>query len=231
VFIAIWAVLLVSPARPTTKLMKGRIVRIGALRAAVLAAFVSVSACANVMRDVPNPQIAPAPAASAKVVFMRTTFVSGGIECDLFEIVNGEPKFIGQIPKGNKVVYETTPGPKVFMAYGHAADFMLAELAPGKTYYSIVRPNWGSGGFAPTPIHDPNNPEAQGWISRTRLIEPDPAKASAWFAEQKARVQEAYVVYWGRFENKDAEQKKERTLQPQDGLVTPVPAMPLPDGE
>ena len=42
------------------------------------------------------------------------------------------------------------------MAYGTAADFMLAELAPGKTYYSIVRPNWGTGGFAPTPIRDPN---------------------------------------------------------------------------
>jgi hypothetical protein len=105
------------------------------------------------------------------------------------------------------------------MAYGTAADFMLAELAPGKTYYSIVRPNWGTGGFAPTPIRlsDLNSKEAQEWRSGTKLIEPDPKAADAWLAENKARMQGIYTDYWNRFERKNAQEKFERTLLPADG--------------
>jgi hypothetical protein len=80
-----------------------------------------------------------------------------------------------------------------------------------------VRPNWGTGGFAPTPIRDMDDPEARGWISKTTLIEPDPDKANAWFAQRKENFQSIYTRYWSRFQNKDAQQKMERTLQPQDG--------------
>lgn len=122
------------------------------LRAAVLAIGFLVSGCASAMRPAPSEHVtAPGPD-KAKVVFMRTSFVAGAIGCDLFEVVNGELRFIGQLPTGNKVAYETSPGDKVFMAYGTAADFMLAKLESGKTYYAMVRPNWGTGGFAPTPI-------------------------------------------------------------------------------
>jgi hypothetical protein len=154
---------------------------------------------------------------------MRSSMVAGAIGCDLFEVVNGELRFIGQLPTGNKIVFETTPGEKVFMAYGTAADFMLADLAGGKTYYSIVRPNWGTGGFAPTPIRtrdatgpDQSSQEFQGWLSGTKLIEPNES-APAWFAENRKRLQDIYADYWGRFQRKSAMEKAERTLLPQDG--------------
>src|SRR5688500_19966764 len=100
---------------------------------AAAAAFCALaSACASVMRDAPSQEISRASADKVKVVFMRSSMVAGAIGCDLFEVVNGELRFIGQLPTGNKVAYETTPGRKVFMAYGTAADFMLADLAPGK---------------------------------------------------------------------------------------------------
>ena len=185
---------------------------------ALAAVCLLASGCASVMRDAPTQTVSQAGSDKVKVVFMRTSFVAGAIGCDLFEVVNGELKFIGQVAMGNKVAYETTPGKKVFMAYGTAADFMLAELAPGKTYYSIVRPNWGTGGFAPTPIRDPKGSEAQGWVSGTKLMEPDPKQADAWFAENKARLQGIHTDYWGRFQNKTADEKAERTLLPQDGL-------------
>jgi len=123
-----------------------------------------LSGCAaGLMRDASSQQISPPNPERAKVVFMRSSMVAGAIGCDLFEVVNGELRFIGQLPTGNKIVFETTPGEKVFMAYGTAADFMLANLAGGKTYYSIVRPNWGTGGFAPTPIRtmDANAPRPE----------------------------------------------------------------------
>ena len=179
----------------------------------------SLSGCASVMRDAPSQTVASPSADKAKIVFMRSSMVAGAIGCELFEVVDGQLRFIGQLPTGNKVAYETTPGKKVFMAYGTAADFMLADLAPGKTYYSIVRPNWGTGGFAPTPIRlaDVKSAEVQGWVSGTKLIEADPKAAEAWLAENKQRLQAIYADYWNRFERKNAQEKFERTLLPADG--------------
>jgi len=178
-----------------------------------------LSGCASVMREAPSQTIASPGADKAKVVFMRSSMVAGAIGCELFEVVDGQLRFIGQLPTGNKVAYETTPGKKVFMAYGTAADFMLADLAPGKTYYSIVRPNWGTGGFAPTPIRyaDMKSAEVQGWVSGTKLLETDPKAAEAWLAENKQRLQAIYADYWNRFERKNAQEKFERTLLPADG--------------
>ena len=190
-----------------------------ALFAAAAAFALLLSGCASVMRDAPSQTISTPSPEKAKVVFMRSSMVAAAIGCDLFEVVNGDLRFIGQLPTGNKVAYETTPGKKVFMAYGTAADFMLAELAPGKTYYSIVRPNWGTGGFAPTPIRlsDLNSKEAQEWRSGTKLIEADPKAVEAWLAENKPRMQGIYTDYWNRFERKNDQEKFERTLLPADG--------------
>jgi len=192
---------------------------------AVAAVSILMSGCASsLMRAAPGEQIgAPAPD-KAKVVFMRTSFVAGAIGCDMFEVVNGELRFIGQLPYGNKITYETTPGDKVFMAYGTAADFMLArQLQGGKTYYAIVRPNWGTGGFAPTPIRavsadepDFDSKEFKEWVSGTKLLEPN-EKAQAWFQENKARLQQIYIEYWRRFQTKTDEEKGFRTLRPEDG--------------
>jgi hypothetical protein len=183
------------------------------------AVCVLLSGCASMMRDAPSQAISTPTPNKAKVVFMRSSMVAGAIGCELFEVVNGELKLIGQLPTGNKVAYETTPGKKVFMAYGTAADFMLAEVSAGKTYYSIVRPNWGTGGFAPTPIRqsDLKSKEVQEWVSGTKLIEADPKAAEAWLAENKQRLQGIYTDYWARFERKNLQEKFERTLLPPDG--------------
>jgi hypothetical protein len=190
------------------------------LAAAAAGLSLLLSGCgAALMRDAPSQTISnPAPD-KAKIVFMRSSMVAAAIGCELFEVVDGNLRLIGQLPTGNKVAYETTPGTKVFMAYGTAADFMLAELAPGKTYYSVVRPNWGTGGFAPTPIRaeDMKSSEVQGWMSGTKLIEADPKAVEAWLAENKQRMQGIYADYWSRFQNKSAAEKAERTLQARDG--------------
>lgn len=188
--------------------------------AAAAGLSVVLSGCgAALMRDAPSQEITRASSDKAKIVFMRSSMVAGAIGCELFEVVNGELKLIGQLPTGNKVAYETTPGKKVFMAYGTAADFMLADIQAGKTYYSVVRPNWGTGGFAPTPIRsgDLKSSEVQGWVSGTKLIEADPKAVDAWLAENKQRMQGVYADYWNRFQNKSPAEKAERTLNPQDG--------------
>lgn len=192
--------------------------------AAVTAIAVLISGCAaGLMRPAASEQVPAAAPDKAQVVFMRSSIVAGAIGCELFEVVNGELKFIGQLPTGNKVVYETTPGDKVFMAYGTAADFMLAKLQGGKTYYSIVRPNWGTGGFAPTPIRrqsasEPtfDGQEFKEWNAATKRIEPN-EDAPVWFTANKARMQAIYTEYWRRFQTKTAQEKYFRTLLPEDG--------------
>lgn len=196
-----------------------RIITVLALTAAVL----GLPGCATLMREAPSQQLTAPRAGTAKIVFMRTSFVAGAIGCDLFEVVNGELRFIGQLPMGNKVVFETTPGDKVIMAYGTAADFMTARVEAGKTYYAIVRPNWGTGGFYPTPVRktssvepDQNSAEFKGWLTSTKLLEPTEATVS-WFKENQARMTGIYKDYWARFQRKSPTEKADRQMNPGDG--------------
>ena len=194
----------------------------------VLVMFVFLAGCGGssaLMKPSANQNITPASKQKAKIVFMRTSFVAGAINAELFEIEKGNIKFIGSIPMGSKIVYETTPGKKVFMAYGTAADFMIADVRAGKTYYSIVRPNWGTGGFSPTPVrtdgttdYNTDSPSFKEWVSGTELLEPIPADAKEWFNKEKNNILSVYKDYWARFQTKHPIEKAERTLNPQDGM-------------
>lgn len=189
----------------------------------VLAVVMQLSGCASsVMTKAPSQELTPPAAGKAKVVFMRSSIVAAAINAELFEVVDGELKFIGVISNGTKVVHETTPGKKVYMAYGVAADFMLADLAAGKTYFSIVRPNWGTGGFAPTPIRkqggefNMQSEDFTKWLNGTDLVVPN-AEAKAYFENKKADFQKIYSDYWSRFQTKTGNERAERTLNPEDG--------------
>lgn len=193
----------------------------------VLVVFVFLTGCGGssvLMKPSANQNITPASKKKAKIVFMRTSFVAGAINAELFEIAKGKMKFIGSIPMGSKIVHETTPGKKVYMAYGTAADFMIADVRAGKTYYSVVRPNWGTGGFAPTPVRrdgttdfNTASPDFNEWVSGTELLEPIPADAKAWFKKEQKNILTVYKEYWKRFKTKNPNEKAARTLTPKDG--------------
>ena len=197
-------------------------------RVSVLVVFAFLVGCGGssvLMKPSANQAISPASKQKAKIVFMRTSFVAGAINAELFEIAKGKMKFIGSIPYGSKISYETTPGKKVFMAHGIAADFMIADVRAGKTYYSIVRPNWGTGGFAPTPVrtdgtteYNTDSPDFKEWVSGTEILEPIPADAKEWFKKEQKNVLTAYKEYWKRFQTKNANEKAARTLYPSDGM-------------
>jgi hypothetical protein len=191
----------------------------------VLAATMAGCASPGVMTASRSQEIPAGAPDKAQVVFMRTSMVAGAIGADLFEVVDGQLRFIGALGVGDKIVYETTPGEKVFMAYGMASDFMLGNLAAGRTYYSIVRPNWGSGGMIPTPIRSDRGgefhmhmPEFRKWVADTRRVEPDRAQMQDWFNKGRETFESSYKRYWAQFQTKTPEQKAERTLRPRDGL-------------
>lgn len=195
---------------------------------AIVGLLLGLTGCggsANVMTDSPSQNISKPSGSSAQIVFMRDSFVASAITSEIFDVTNGNIRFIGALPNGNKIVHKTSPGKKVYMAYGTAADFMLADVRSGKTYYSIVRPNWGTGGFAPTPVrnngttdYNTSSDSFSDWLNDTTLIQPKPNEAQAWFNENKAKITEVYNEYWSRFKTKDRSAIAARTIFPEDGL-------------
>lgn len=183
------------------------------------------SGCAgSYMVKVPNNVIPPSQE-KATIVFMRSSFVLSAIGVEVFEVNDGKLSFVGYLGNGSKIAHQTEPGEKVYMAFGGAADFMIANVEAGKTYYSIVRPNWGTGGFAPTPIrtdgtsnYNTDMDSFKNWVEKTKLYTTNPQEAQEWFVENKEKYVKIYDYYWPRFQTKNNAQIAERTLNPEDGL-------------
>lgn len=179
------------------------------------------------MTEVASQETRPPAPDKVKIVFMRPSPTGGGVLYDLFDVVDGQLNFVGELARQTKMVYETTPGQKVFMASSpRAADFMLGNLSGGKIYYAILRPHFGTGGVIPRPIkvnandreESMSSPDFASWVKDTKLMAPN-AEAKAWFNQEKGRFQDAYKDYWSRFQRKTPEEKAERTLNPQDGVL------------
>jgi len=197
-----------------------------------IALLFALAGCASTMMEVASQEIRPPAPEKVKVVFMMRYPLSGRVAPvaagDLFEVVDGELNFIGALAAGSKIAYETTPGQKVFMASGNsgAADFMLGSLAGGKIYYSVVTINPWIGSLIPRPVKANANerevsmatPEFASWVKDTKLYAPK-AEAKDWFSREKDRLQDVYKDYWARFQRKTPEEKAERTLNPEDGVL------------
>ena len=78
------------------------------------------------------------------VVFMRSSLVGAAIKTSVYEVTDGQTKFIGIMKNKTKLSYETTAGNHIFMVVSEAADFMEANIATGKTYYSMITPRTGA---------------------------------------------------------------------------------------
>lgn len=186
---------------------------------AVAATFVFSGCAGSYMVDVPDNKIESTPEDKATIVFMRSSFILSAIGAELFEVKDGQLSFIGYLANGTKIAHQTEPGEKVYMAFGNAADFMTAKVRAGKTYFSIVRPNWGTGGFAPTPVrtdgttdYNTSIPAFQSWVNSTTLREANHEEAQKWFEEHKEFYQKIYHNYWTRFQTKLPDEKAQRFL-------------------
>jgi len=204
------------------------------IRSLILIALVAIlTGCggsANVMKEVPEQKIAKPDKDTAQIVFMRDSFMLNAVTAKLFEVTDGNINFIGALPNGNKIVYRTTPGKKVFMAYGEtmhigygrAANFMKADIVGGKTYYAIVLPifGWGASGFEPIPVrnYNMNSKEFANLLNGCKLIMADEAQAQAWHKDNKEHIRKVYSAYWKRFQTKNEVQQAESTLMPEDGV-------------
>ena len=176
------------------------------------------AAPAAVLTPVVAPAAVPAaaPDASSRVVFMRVSKQSGGIDASLFDVsAPGEPKFIGVVNNASKLAYPLKPGLYTFMVVGETAEFMQATVADGKTYYALVIPRSGARRFAIEPVrkNEIGGKEFQGWDRGTRLM-PAGAQAQGYNASEAA---EKRVRHWQEWIKKSESQRAELTINEEDG--------------
>ena len=177
-----------------------------------------------------DQEIKPAEPGKAQIVFMRVSFVSSAVGCDLFEMTNEKVlKYIGSISMNNKIVYVTDPGEKIFMSVSVSpydkADFMKATVTGGKTYFSMVVPNWGTGGFWLQPFSNDTQSdfhysmsEFPQWVSNTKSVVKKPEIADKFFNEKTSFYNKIFDEYWARWDKKNTEAKQKYTMNAEDWI-------------
>ncbi|WP_196139450.1 hypothetical protein [Aliikangiella sp. G2MR2-5] len=192
----------------------------------VLLLIVLTGCASNPMLVRKGQKIEIAELGKAQVVFMRSSFVGGAINASLYDVTNGDIKFIGIIANDTKIAYSVSPGKHRFMVVSEAADFMEAELAAGKTYYSIVTPRMGfwKARFSMWPIRNDNesqynlnSKDFKGWLTGTDLVE-NSEKSLQWYEKNKVSVANKFAEYLTVWKQKSANDLAERTLNPADGI-------------
>lgn len=196
------------------------------LRLLTLVTAVILTGCAsNPMLIAPNQTIAKVEAGKSQVVFMRSSFLGSAISSSIYDVTSGEPEFIGIVANGTKIAYDTTPGERTFMVVSEAADFMVANLAPGKTYYSLITPRMGfwKARFSLWPIkkdsaaeHSLQSKDFKEWYTDTQLVQ-NSEKSLSWYNKNKDSVMEKYQEYWKVWQQKPLTDIATRTLDLEDG--------------
>lgn len=168
---------------------------------------------------------APAPG-KALVVFLRPSSFGGAIQSSVYDTHEGEDTFIGIVSTKTKVAYEADPGDHLFMVVAENADFMIAHLDAGKTYYALVSPRMGvwKARFSLLPIHNRadakyslRSSDFQKWTQRTEWVRSTP-EAMRWYREHAANIHEKKLDYMRKWDAADATQKAELTLLSTDGV-------------
>jgi hypothetical protein len=153
-------------------------------------------------------EVAPEPG-KALVIFVRSSFVMGAYSSPVFHVdaKNPDPKpgqpavddrLIGILSKYSKVAYQAEPGDQTFMsvpAMGGEALIAKARLQAGKTYYFLVKPNWGmSPSYSLMPLRkDPSAefrldaPDLGKWLAGTEFYEAT-EYAQGWVNENRSSI-------------------------------------------
>jgi len=186
----------------------------------VVSAMIGCSASSKFMKKESADSI-KASGGTSKVIFYRVSSLAKGIAP---VIITSEGKYLGEaLPKSQYAV--TLPAGKyTFTAWSEATHTMKANLKAGKTYFVRVGVNMGawSARFNPVPV----KPGTEDW----KIMEKDIKKCEYYSVDfeggQKKMVDSRKpedvksVIAKGekRWSEYPAEEQKERTLNPEDGI-------------
>lgn len=168
-------------------------------------------------------------AGKALVVFLRSSFVGGGISSSVYEAPDSETRFLGIVQNKDKLAVQLEPGEHRFMVIAENADFLDAKLDAGKTYYVLISPRMGvwKARFSLFPIHNRADAEYSvqsadftKWMASGEYVSMNP-ESQAWYEKNKASVADKkadYLVKWNKMLPKD---RAELVLHAEDGVVAP----------
>jgi hypothetical protein len=179
----------------------------------------------------------------ALVIFVRSSFVVGAysspvVALDVKTADNKvEDKLVGILSAYSKVAYQANPGENTFLAVafgGGDGHIARARLEAGRTYYILVKPNWG---FVPSfslmpLLNDPKaefrveSPELAGWLKSTEFIEPTQA-AEGWLNGNRDSVNTKKLAALEKWKTMPDDEKRKLTLLETDarpGAPVPQPA-------
>jgi hypothetical protein len=155
------------------------------------------------MANVPEPTAVAAPLTDkATVVFYRSSFLGETIQASVFDITTEPPRLVGIISSTTKLAYLCDPGTRRFMVVSEAADFMDAELAPGKTYYALVAPRVGvwKARFSLQP-RQADDPQVAEQVKGLSWVENTP-QSQQWAQKNMSDIQQKRQDYWPEWREK-----------------------------
>ncbi len=142
----------------------------------------------------------------ALVYFIRPNSLGFKIHAAVYDNDN----FIGFVPYNQKLPYAAEPGEHLFMVVSEAADFMKANLLPGKTYYVQVVPRMGAWrarfSLAPVTKDQLGTDKVRKWIEENRLIKNNDS-AYQWASDNHDSVLKKKMVYLKKWQSKDEDQR------------------------
>ncbi|MCP3931148.1 MAG: hypothetical protein GY705_18850 [Bacteroidetes bacterium] len=171
------------------------------------------------MKAISDDMAVTAPAQDkALVVFMRPSSYGYAIQSSVFEIQNKKPSLVGIVASKKKVSYQVDPGKRLFMVVGESADFMSADLLPGKTYYANVVARMGvwKARFSLKPIHNKGlqTEKFKKWLNDCNWVELSPI-SDTWAKKNITDIQKKYNKYYPKWMEKDVSARP--ALLPADG--------------
>jgi len=166
------------------------------------------------------------PPGKALVVFMRPSRYGGAIQSTVYDVGQPADTFLGIVSGKTKLAYAAEPGKHLFMVVGENADFLDAQLEPGKTYYVLVSPRMGmwKARFSLLPIHNQatakyslKSSEFAEWQHETEWVDKT-AAAEQWYQENRQNVASKRQDYLAKWNARSAADKAELSLHGEDGV-------------
>lgn len=157
---------------------------------------------------------------SCKVVFLRPVNAAFGF---VPVLLTSDGKYLGESLARSQFTVSLPAGKYTFISWSENTHAMKANLQAGKTYYVRLMVHMGT--WAPRIYPVPLKPGSKLWSKKDEFLKGSTVYKPDREAGQKAMIDERYeeakeVMANGlkRFESYTDEEKKERTMNPEDGI-------------
>ena len=166
-----------------------------------------------------RPASGPAQPAENQAVVV---FVGRAAMALLYDISDGDQEtFIGISDPATKVAYVAPAGRRRFMVVGETADFLDADLAPGKTYYALVisRPGWVAARYSFRPVRrtETQSGREAEWITEAQWVEPN-ERGQKYASDHSRHAHSKKLGNLPKHEAKSPEDRAKVRLDEGDGI-------------